>query len=186
MAKNETTTTTEAKAPKAPKAQRFCTCLVRIPDYFGGTDEAGNTDEAHWVYDIGCGRTVGGRSVFAQGHDAKLKSELIKAFRAGVEISVIDGDMMITQSPMNLAAGHAWERFLTPAKAKAPRKAPKGDDEPFPRGTLVEVSYRSSKVQGRVQEVGEGNKAGFYVVEGKTNAGKKYSKVFKANEMLAV
>jgi hypothetical protein len=59
----------------------------------------------------GCGRTTGGGR-FVAGHDAKLKSELLRAFRG-------DG---LSDEQQGLVERLGWERFMTPAPAQGARK----------------------------------------------------------------
>jgi hypothetical protein len=60
------------------------------------------------VCTCGCGGTTGGGK-FLPGHDARLKSELLRAFRG-------EG---LSAEQQQLVEQLGWERFLTPAPAKA-------------------------------------------------------------------
>lgn len=75
-----------------------------------------------------CGELVYGKREFKPGHDAKLKSVLIKAFRNGTDFTMSDGGMNIHANPMELAKARGWEKFMTPAKPKKVRK-PKADKD---------------------------------------------------------
>lgn len=89
-----------------------CQCLVR-------TGDPGTTV---WTYKTGCGKLCTGE--FAQGHDAKYKSELIKAYRAGVDMDVSDAKgIMHTTTATHLANARGWGHFLTTAKPKKAKVA---------------------------------------------------------------
>lgn len=92
-----------------------CQCIVQVNDEW--TEEG----ELVFTYQVGCGATCS--HVFAQGHDAKYKSALTRAFRAGATIALLDGEMRTETDAMTLAAARGWERFITPGKPKAERKA---------------------------------------------------------------
>lgn len=157
----------------------LCSCWVRIPDYFDQEDnDRGYTNETTWVYQVGCGRTCG--KMFAQGHDAKLKSELLKAYRAKVDVALLEGSMLVSTDARTHAEKLGWLRYLTDAPARKPSVRKPHDNAEFPRGSKVEVSYRSSKVTGRVMEI----KDGMYLVEGRTKSGKPFSRGYKTAEMV--
>lgn len=71
---------------------------------------------------------------YAPGHDAKLKSLLIKLNREGQQYHYISGGALVDVSPATLAAELSWSHFLTPAKPKATRKAKK--DRTGQQGTI--------------------------------------------------
>lgn len=147
--KTERTTSEMAELPK-------CQCLDRYED---DTDPEGNPIRIY----SGCGQTIARRRQFAPGHDAKLKSTLLKVFRAGEDITYQDGGMLVTSDPMELAKRRGWEHFMTPAPAK---KTKKKADEVFAgdRGELdpktlepegfkpARVKYRNKWYDGSIVE----------------------------------
>ena len=78
-----------------------------------------------------CGEQVADKKNFRPGHDAKLKSTLIKAFRNGGSLVIRDGGSRTESSAREVAKRYGWERFLTPAKPK-PAKATKADTKTDP------------------------------------------------------
>lgn len=77
----------------------------------------------------GCGAQVGRR--FKPGHDAVLKSELIRAHREGRVIAPEMG-VFASRNPMEVAVGFGWQHFLTGAPA-APRVARESKPAPVKR-----------------------------------------------------
>lgn len=73
-----------------------------------------------------CGGEVPNKREFRPGHDAKLKSTLIKAHRAGGKLVILDGGSRTETTAEKLADERSWTRFLTDAPA---RKARKGKDD---------------------------------------------------------
>lgn len=67
----------------------------------------------------GCGSPVNARRRFAQGHDARLKGHIIRAWRKGgkVVISVVN-QLFKTDDPQELAHHLGWGRFLTELKGR--------------------------------------------------------------------
>lgn len=111
-----------------------CHCLEEIPGYFEGNDANWDQDETAYRY---CGAPTARE--FAQGHDARLKSVLIRHHRSGREIHIVDGGGMISTSADLIAAARGWERFLTPGPPRRnhPTRPPK-TAPPAPRGPAVE------------------------------------------------
>jgi hypothetical protein len=72
-----------------------------------------------------CGRVTRGR--FAPGHDAKLKSLLIKHAVAGTKFKVWDGKKAVTVDPDKRAAELGWSKFTDRAKEVAAEKAEKAE-----------------------------------------------------------
>lgn len=60
---------------------------------------------------------------FVAGHDAKLKSALIKAHLAGTTFVVKDGDTERKATAMELAAERSWRGQLIDAEDRESRKA---------------------------------------------------------------
>ena len=100
MAKNQDKTTNTTK--KSRSNNNPCQCLTHV----GGT-----------TYTVGCGGTCGNR--FAQGHDARTKSVLIRAFRDGYIKITVDGK---ATTPVAVAESYGYGRFLTPGPVRAARK----------------------------------------------------------------
>lgn len=98
------------------KPEHPCQCNTEHLYFQDADDENGEIP----VYGP-CGRTT--RRQFAIGHDAKLKSVLIKLNRAGHPYLVVQGGVLTDKDPRQVAADRGWERFLTPAKPKAELKA---------------------------------------------------------------
>lgn len=124
MAKQE-----EARIPSL----NLCGCFSEVAYTLDGTeDDANNLGPVYKT----CGRQVAGE--FAQGHDAKLKSVLQKAYTKADggdgEFRMLDGGLLISADPMEIAKQRGWERFLTKATEtqtkRASRKARKAKGQP--------------------------------------------------------
>lgn len=106
------------------------TCQCRsVVDYIvtaADIPEANPDEFVDYPVHVSCGTNVSKGKQFAPGHDAKYKSVLIKAFRAGGDFAWRDGSMLHHADPMALAKERGWERFLTPAKARKARSSLKG------------------------------------------------------------
>lgn len=91
-----------------------------------------------------CGGEVPNKREFRPGHDAKLKSTLIKAHRAGGKLVILDGGSRTETTAEKLAEERSWTRFLTDAPARKPRKDKADTDEVFAgdRGELDPESLR--------------------------------------------
>lgn len=100
-----------------------CKCYSIVAE---DTDHEGSTFKVY----MSCGSTIPRKRTFKPGHDAKLKSVLLAAFRAGEEIHYMDGGMLVSVSPMQMAKERGWDHFMTPAKPKKV-KASKDDGEVF-------------------------------------------------------
>lgn len=81
----------------------------------------GETEDGYIVA-TPCGGEVPNKRDFRPGHDAKLKSTLIKAFRTGGTLIIRDGGMRTEANPVKMAKERNWEKFLTPAPARKSRK----------------------------------------------------------------
>lgn len=106
----------------------------------------GETEDGH-IIATSCGGEVPNKREFRPGHDAKLKSTLIKAYRSGGTLIVRDGGMRTEASAQEMAKERGWERFLTDAPARKPRKTKataEGNGEVFAgdRGELDPESLR--------------------------------------------
>jgi len=86
-----------------------CICVVRDT----ASDEAGV-----WAFitEACTGHT---KKSFAQGHDARYKSNLIAANRAGMKVKITNAKTgaTFTALPLEWAALREWERFLTEGAA---------------------------------------------------------------------
>lgn len=98
------------------KPEHPCQCYAEFL-YFQDADHEGDEIPVYGP----CGRTT--RRQFAIGHDAKLKSVLIRLYRAGDPYLVLQDGVLTDKDPRQVAAERGWERFLTPAK---PKPEPKG------------------------------------------------------------
>lgn len=105
------------------------------------------------------------KSDFLQGHDARLKGILIRAFVTGTEVNILDGGMARSTDAMTLAKPRSWDRFLTNAKVRheskgsgRANKGPVGEKRLVKvgrwehegvvigvKGDKLEVSYESGK-----------------------------------------
>jgi len=81
-----------------------------------------------------CTANVNKGRTFAPGHDAKLKSVLIKAFRGGYDYSHLEGSMKIDVDPVTVADDRGWGHFLTAAPQRKSRKGTKGQGAKAPQG----------------------------------------------------
>lgn len=115
---------TKTAAPKAtakPKAQPKgltpCQCRSQIAYRVTAADipEADPNGFAEFDVHQDCGGETA--STFLPGHDAKYKSVLIKAARAGESFHYLSGGVLIDSDPRNLAAERGWERFIDAARA---------------------------------------------------------------------
>jgi len=81
-----------------------CQCIVRTPE--------ADPDSDTWAYRRSCGGKT--HREFVQGHDARLKSEIMEAFRANKMMAVLeDGGILITKTPFEWANEREWTHFLT-------------------------------------------------------------------------
>lgn len=99
----------KAPAPKKEKVLNTCGCLSTVT-------KRGN-EEVH----SSCGAKVARR--FAPGHDAKLKSLLIRKAVEGGTIVVVEGGMRTELDPTDTAKSLGWGGFITAAKDKASKRA---------------------------------------------------------------
>lgn len=74
----------------------------------------------------GCEQAVAAGREFRQGHDARLKGKLIRAYLTGNSVHIVGGGMMMSADAMTLAERRGWGKFLVAAKDRAERLAPKG------------------------------------------------------------
>jgi hypothetical protein len=155
-------------------------CQCWIP-----ADDQSSTDV--WKY-TACKEVC--NNVFKQGHDAKMKGQIIRAFRANVSLS-LKGERSTAKA---LAKKFGWEHYLTPGAVRKPRtqqsiKASKPAKSSKPAsagkpvtGETVSFKYRNSPLTGRVTSV---TKEGVEVVF-QTKAGGTVTKVFKPSEVKLV
>lgn len=115
-----------AKSTKSTNVTGECRCYAAFA--YEVTQADIPESEAFEPYDVYqmCGEKT--ERTFAPGHDAKLKSVLIKCYRAGQDYSYTEGGALIHVSPMVRATALGWAHFLTDAKPKVKRAAkPKAD-----------------------------------------------------------
>lgn len=107
------------------EALRPCTCsrffAVVVP--MDTLDDGTVTEEV--TTDTGCTATT--RNDFAQGHDAKLKSALIRWGARGYEVAYVDGGVRVGTDARNVASrfgfGHQVEAGIAALAAKLQRQA---------------------------------------------------------------
>lgn len=118
---------------------RTCGCL---PDYRNSTDDDG-TETRVW---LPCDSQIPAKRRFRSGHDAKLKSALIWAYRNGgtIHYSTEEGETL-QRDAMEWAKELGWGHFMTLPKASKP-KADKDDE--VPEATTVE-GFRPVRVRNR-------------------------------------
>lgn len=155
MTKTDTTETTEAEETPAPKFHE-CRCFSVW-------------DELTGAY-VSCGTEIPIKRTFHPGHDAKYKSVLLKAFRAGEAFSFIDGGVRVDANPMELARERNWEKFMTPAKAKK-LKAKTKDATETPEGKA-----------DRPDDVEPASMAGFHPARFKVGRWMKDGNIVSRNE----
>lgn len=61
-------------------------------------------------------------SEFRQGHDARLKGRLQRAHVAGVEVAIIEGELLIYTDAKKLATERGWDRFIAAAEVGAEKE----------------------------------------------------------------
>jgi hypothetical protein len=137
-----------------------------------------------WKY-TACKETCS--NVFKQGHDAKLKGQIIRAFRAGVKMQ-LKGEAAVT--PKALAKQYGWEHYLTeapvrkartakPKAAKAVKAAKATKPEKPYVGATASFTFRGGVAVGRVTGV-EGDDV---EVVWTAKTGRVMSKTLKASEI---
>ena len=134
------------KPAKAPKVATPCQCFSHVEHYL---DQEDGYDVPQPVYGP-CGQETARE--FRQGHDAKLKSVLIALNRAGMEYHRVSGGMLVSGSPLEVAQARGWERFMTPPKPKAERKA-KAEKRSVPE--VVDTLAVMKAAAARLKESGQ-------------------------------
>jgi plastocyanin len=159
-------TKTKNKPFAVPEVKRsrtgnnLCQCLVPQPEGYIDDEmiEQGYSDDTHRFYTLGCGKHCSNR--FAQGHDAKLKSELIRAYRDNVEMCIDTGGMLLGTDAVTMADQLGWLHFMT-SKATPARFRPKKDvpvgivvldnvGQEISVGDTVEFTYRGRQTQAMI------------------------------------
>lgn len=105
---------------------------------------------------------------FRPGHDAKLKSVLIRLNRENREFTYREGGVNISTPPMQVARERGWEHFMTPVKPKKVRKVKDADkpNEPVESTDPREVfSGDRGELDPETLEPTEEEPAGFYPVQ---------------------
>lgn len=165
MSKPQTYKVPEVKRSRT--GNNLCQCLVPMHEGYIDAEmiEQGYSDDTHRFYTLGCGKHCSNR--FAQGHDAKLKSELIRAYRDNVEMNIDTGGMLIGTDAMNMARQLGWEHFLVPGKPKTRRQVREINDaliakatdeigQGIHEGDTVEFKWRGRQQQATVETILEG------------------------------
>lgn len=104
-------------------------------------------DEGNRLCACGCLARVGPRAEFVQGHDARLKGILQRAYVRESDINVIGGGGLTTTDAWIEARHRGWQKFLTEYKARQERKPKsktKSKSDPKPKtkedkGEIVEA-----------------------------------------------
>lgn len=128
---------TEADDDTGDVTMKPCQCLIPTSEIEDGA-----------LVVAPCGGEVPNKRAFKPGHDAKLKSTMIKAHRNGGTLIIRDGGSRTETTAKAIAKERGWERFLTDAPARKPRKGKadtaNGDDAVFAgdRGELDPESLR--------------------------------------------
>lgn len=112
-----------------------CQCLSRFEMVTEPNDDPTDDTVSEIKVWSSCGSTVPKRKRFKPGHDAKLKSVLIKLFRDGEDLHYYDGGMMVSVDPLIKAQELGWGHFMTPK----PKKGKGKDKEPVFAGDRGEV-----------------------------------------------
>lgn len=101
----------------------------------GSTDDPGFDGESTVIIDrsgdsasdrrcgCGCRSQISGKRQFRQGHDARFKGILQRAHRNGCEVAIVDGGGIVSGPASTVAKNLGWEKFMTAAPARKPRKA---------------------------------------------------------------
>lgn len=148
------------------EALRPCTCsrffAVVVP--MDTLDDGTVTEEV--TTDTGCSATT--RNDFAQGHDAKLKSHLIRWGARGYEVAYVDGGVRVGTDARSIAArfgfGHQVEAGIVALAAKLKRRAERAaakhdkaaakaaqtEAEEAPEAPVVEVVSTAREVVAKV------------------------------------
>lgn len=121
--------TAAAETAKQRKPKTFCACLSQVA-YRVTHDDLPETDPEGFVeYDVY--ETCGGETEreFLPGHDAKLKSVLIKRHLDDDDFAYLshEGGVLIHVSARKYAAQRGWEKFLDAAKARQNAKIAASD-----------------------------------------------------------
>jgi hypothetical protein len=113
----------------------LCNCRSRVAYRVTAADIPESDAETFEEYDVyeSCGMQVSSaKREFRPGHDAKLKSVLIKLYRTGQGFAFLDGGRLIHSDPMNEAKKRGWGHFMTEApkrKSRAKTKTVEGGVE---------------------------------------------------------
>lgn len=133
---------TETKAATPVKTR--CEChRFEIQTWTGEVPEGADPGDYAVYEGTGCTQTT--ERIFAPGHDAKLKSLLIKAGAAGSEIVRAEGGVNVYSSAEQVAKSYGFElqvlagvkRAQAKAAERAEKKAAKASQKPSKKGVEV-------------------------------------------------
>lgn len=108
---------TEINDDRGAVTMKPCQCL----------SPTGQTEDG-FIVATPCGGEVPNKRAFRPGHDAKLKSTMIKAHRNGGVVVVRDGGNRTEITAKAIAKERGWERFLTDAPARKTKAKADGKD----------------------------------------------------------
>lgn len=139
---------TETKDAKSNATEpHACECSrYEIESWIGEVPEG--ADPGEYVRNSGTGCTATTARTFAMGHDAKLKSLLIRAGVSGLAVRRNDGGVVVTGDAMQMAAAYGFaakvEHGIKLAAEKAARKAEKDQavaaaPQPQPKPVRIRV-----------------------------------------------
>lgn len=99
---------------------RPCRCSIYTAVTAEITDEHGEMVD---IEEIGTGCTATTKNEFAQGHDAKLKSFLIKAGIRGLEVAKVEGGLRMSSDAANMAREYGFADMVVEGIRKGVAKA---------------------------------------------------------------
>lgn len=103
----------------------------------------------------GCRLEVMKGRAFRQGHDARLKGILIRAYLHNQEVTILDGGGAISGSAESFIKERGWERFLADSVAKFERKraAKLRREAGIRQGTKVRFTHRGHLYTGKITDL---------------------------------
>jgi len=145
-----------AKPETLGTSKTRCAChAYEIESWIGEVPEDGDPND--YVQYEGTGCTQYTERIFAPGHDAKLKSLLIKAGAAGLEVVLHDGGVNSHASAEHFAKGLGFEhqvlagikRALAKAMARAEKKAAKVEQKLMYNAEQAEAKIKKAQAAAK-------------------------------------
>lgn len=104
----------------------------------------------------GCRQEVMKGRAFRQGHDARLKGILIRAYLNNVEVTILDGGGALSGSAEGFIRERGWDKFLADSVAKFERKraAKLRREAGIRQGTKVRFIHRGHLYTGKITDLG--------------------------------